>query len=55
MLTSPCCRAKQTTQLAFGKATVDQNLTALAYGEELEIRPRVAASNALEVPVEVTM
>ena len=55
VLTGPCCRAQQTAQFDFGKAAVDQNLTALAYREELEIRPGVAASNEIEVPVAVTM
>ena len=54
VLTGPFCRAKERAQLAFGKATVDQNLT-LASRVELGMRPRVAASSALEVPVEVRM
>ena len=55
MLTSPCCRAKETAPLAFGTATVDPNFAALALAEELGLRPGAAAPNALEGPVEMRM
>lgn len=42
VLTSPFCRARDTAQLAFGKASVDPNLTALEIGtrEQAQARTR---------------
>jgi len=40
VLTSPFCRARDTAQLAFGKASVDQNLTALEIGSKEQVQSR---------------
>ena len=47
VLTSPFCRAKDTAQLAFGRATVDPNLTALELGSQAEAQSRTKAITAL--------
>jgi phosphohistidine phosphatase SixA len=43
VLTSPFCRAKETAQLAFGKATVDTDLTALEIGTPAQGQARTQA------------
>lgn len=43
VLTSPFCRAKETAQLAFGRATVDSNLTALEIGTQAQGQARTQA------------
>jgi phosphohistidine phosphatase SixA len=40
VLTSPFCRARDTAQLAFGKASVDENLTALEIGSKEQAQAR---------------
>jgi phosphohistidine phosphatase SixA len=43
VLTSPFCRAKETAQLAFGRATVDPDLTALQIGTPAQGQSRSQA------------
>jgi phosphohistidine phosphatase SixA len=43
VLTSPFCRAKETAQLAFGRATVDPDLTALEIGTQAQGQARTQA------------
>jgi phosphohistidine phosphatase SixA len=47
VLTSPFCRAKDTAQLAFGRATLDPNLTALELGTQAEAQSRTKAITSL--------
>jgi phosphohistidine phosphatase SixA len=47
VLTSPYCRAKETAQLAFGRATVDTNLTALENGTQEQALARSKAITEL--------
>ena len=47
VLSSPYCRAKETAHLAFGRAAVDTNLTALENGTQEQALARTKAINEL--------